>query len=66
MVFHCAGYHDIPPNNYPFFSEEEKYKPLIQNDGGILSDWKELYNPTPEQAEEDRAKAYVSIIFYVN
>ena len=66
MVCHCTGYHDIAPNNYPFFSEEEKYKPLIQNDGGILSDWKELYNPTPEQAEEDRAKAYVSIIFYVN
>ena len=54
------GYSDIPPNNYPFYGEEEKYKPLVQSDGGVLSDWKELYNPTPEQAEEDRQKAYES------
>ena len=55
-----TGYSDIPPNNYPFYAEDEKYKPLVQSDGGVLSDWKELYNPTPEQAEEDRQRAYES------
>ena len=32
-----TGYWDIPPNNYDFYSEEEKYKPNIQADGGVLS-----------------------------
>ena len=91
-----TGYWEIPPNNYDFYSEEEKYKPNVQADGGILSSEcagrrrrarrrrghsgarsseqetcrvegaqpfaragaEPLYNPTPEQAEIDRAKAY--------
>lgn len=32
--------------------------PVVQADGGVLSEWKPLYNPTPEQAEIDRKKAY--------
>jgi len=32
-----TGYWEIPPNNYDFYSEEEKYKPNVQADGGILS-----------------------------
>ena len=32
-----TGYWDIPPNNYDFYCEAEKYKPLVQADGGILS-----------------------------
>lgn len=27
----------MPPNNYPFYSEEEKYVPVVQADGGQLS-----------------------------
>ena len=27
----------VPPNNYPFYSEEERYVPVIQADGGQLS-----------------------------
>ena len=32
-----TGYWEIPPNNYDFYCEDEKYKPLVQADGGILS-----------------------------
>jgi hypothetical protein len=32
-----TGYWDIPPNNYDFYSEAEKYTPNIQADGGVLS-----------------------------
>lgn len=32
-----TGYWEIPPNNYDFYAETEKYKPLVQEDGGILS-----------------------------
>jgi len=53
-----TGYWEIPPNNYDFYTEEEKYKPVVQADGGILSMWEPMYNPTPEQAEIDRKKAY--------
>jgi len=53
-----TGYWEIPPNNYDFYSDEEKYKPVVQADGGILSNWEPMYNPTPEQAEIDRKKAY--------
>ena len=35
--FSVAGYWEIPPNNYKWYSEEEKYKPVVQADGGILS-----------------------------
>ena len=27
----------IPPNNYPFYKDEEKYEPVVQPDGGQLS-----------------------------
>eukprot|EP01026_Neomeris_dumetosa_P042555 TRINITY_DN3550_c1_g1_i7.p3 TRINITY_DN3550_c1_g1~~TRINITY_DN3550_c1_g1_i7.p3 ORF type:complete len:211 (-),score=20.58 TRINITY_DN3550_c1_g1_i7:207-839(-) len=53
-----TGFTSVPPNNYPFYSEEEKYVPVMQTDGGQLSEWEPMYNPSPEQAEEDRRKAY--------
>jgi hypothetical protein len=39
-----TGYWEIPPNNYDFYTEEEKYKPVVQADGGILSS---ASNPSP-------------------
>merc|ERR1711959_666978 len=36
----------------------EKYEPVVQPDGGQLSDWKPLYQPTKEEEEEDRKRAY--------
>merc|ERR1712072_1240138 len=44
-----TGYMAIPPNNYPFYNKEEKYVPVVQPDGGQLSDWKPLYQPSKEQ-----------------
>lgn len=32
-----TGMYRVPPNNYPFYSEEERYVPVIQADGGQLS-----------------------------
>lgn len=32
-----TGYMAVPPNNYPFYSEDEKYVPIMQADGGQLS-----------------------------
>ena len=32
-----TGYWNIPPNAYDFYTEEERYKPVIQADGGVLS-----------------------------
>ena len=32
-----TGYVSVPPNNYPFYSEDEKYVPIVQADGGQLS-----------------------------
>jgi len=32
-----TGFYDIPPNNYQFYSDQEKYTPVIQADGGQLS-----------------------------
>merc|ERR1712072_1681080 len=55
-----TGYMPIPPNNYPFYKGEEKYVPVVQPDGGQLSEWKPLYQPTKEQEDEDRKKAYES------
>ncbi|KAL6775802.1 hypothetical protein ACKKBG_A18550 [Auxenochlorella protothecoides x Auxenochlorella symbiontica] len=55
-----TGYMAVPPNNYPFYSEDEKYVPIMQADGGQLSEWKPMYNPTAEQAEKDRKAAYES------
>ncbi|KAK9832968.1 hypothetical protein WJX74_003142 [Apatococcus lobatus] len=56
----ATGYLAVPPNNYPFYSEQEKYKPILQADGGQLSEWEPMYQPSPEQAEEDRRLAYES------
>ena len=50
----------IPPNNYPFYNDDERYQPVVQPDGGQLSDWKPLYQPSEEQEAEDRRKAYES------
>ena len=42
-IAHCiagvgrTGYINVPPNNYPFYSEEERYVPIMQADGGQLS-----------------------------
>jgi hypothetical protein len=32
-----TGYMTVPPNNYPFYNEDEKYVPVMQADGGQLS-----------------------------
>ena len=32
-----TGFWEIPPNNYDFYSEVEKYKPNVQADGAVLS-----------------------------
>ncbi|KAI3435551.1 hypothetical protein D9Q98_001616 [Chlorella vulgaris] len=55
-----TGFLPVPPNNYPFYNEDEKYVPMMQADGGQLSEWKPMYQPTPEQAEADRRAAYES------
>jgi hypothetical protein len=34
-----TGFFSVPPNNYPWLSEDEKYKPQINEDGGQLSGW---------------------------
>ena len=38
-----TGFMAVPPNNYPFYSENEKYKPIMQADGGQLSGTSPLY-----------------------
>ena len=53
-----TGYVDIPPNNYDWYDDDEKYKPVVQADGGVLSRWEPMYAPTPEQAAADRKAAY--------
>jgi hypothetical protein len=32
-----TGFVPVGPNNYPFYSTDEIYKPVLQNDGGQLS-----------------------------
>jgi hypothetical protein len=32
-----TGFMYVPPNNYPFYNDEEQYKPVMQADGGQLS-----------------------------
>lgn len=32
-----TGFLSVPPNNYPFYNEDEKYVPVMQADGGQLS-----------------------------
>ena len=41
-----TGYMPIPPNNYPFYKDEEKYEPVVQPDGGQLSGKSRLPNRT--------------------
>ncbi|KXZ47771.1 hypothetical protein GPECTOR_33g653 [Gonium pectorale] len=53
-----TGFLRVAPNNYPFYSEDEKYAAVVQPDGGQLSEWQPMYAPSREQAEADRAKAY--------
>jgi len=55
-----TGYWDIPPNNYDFYTEEEKYVPNILPDGAICSNWEPLYHEvaSDEQKEKDRKAAF--------
>ncbi|PNW79639.1 hypothetical protein CHLRE_08g361100v5 [Chlamydomonas reinhardtii] len=64
-----TGFLAVPPNNYPFYTSEgegpagrggEKYVPVLQPDGGQLSEWEPMYAPSKEQAEADRAAAYAA------
>ena len=32
-----TGFMPVPPNNYPFYSQDEIYTPVVQADGGQLS-----------------------------
>ncbi len=32
-----TGFIPVGPNNYPFYSSDEVYKPVLQSDGGQLS-----------------------------
>jgi hypothetical protein len=32
-----TGFMNVPPNNYPFYNDDEKYVPVVQADGGQLS-----------------------------
>ena len=32
-----TGFITVPPNNYPFYNDDEKYVPIMQADGGQLS-----------------------------
>eukprot|EP00210_Caulerpa_lentillifera_P005819 g5565.t1 len=61
-VLHAAtgstGVFQVPPNNYPFYNAEEKYSPIMQADGGQLSEWEPMYNPSADQAEKDREAAF--------
>lgn len=51
-----TGYWEIPPNNYDFYTEDEKYKPVVQADGGILSS---TFDPPIVQSEVVEAFACV-------
>ncbi|MEW5307332.1 MAG: hypothetical protein WDW36_009737 [Sanguina aurantia] len=55
-----TGHMRVAPNNYPFYSDTARYTPLVQSDGGQLSEWKPMYAPSKELAEEHRAAAYAS------
>eukprot|EP00775_Hariotina_reticulata_P008823 gene8823-9002_t len=55
-----TGFLPVPPNNYPFYRQDEVYNPVLQSDGGQLSEWQPLYAPTRDQAETDRAAAYAA------
>ena len=47
-----TGYWQIPPNNYDFFEEEEKYQIEYGRDGGIMS--RECSSHYPERPRGDR------------
>jgi hypothetical protein len=32
-----TGFMPVPPNNYPFYSQNDIYTPVVQSDGGQLS-----------------------------
>ncbi|KAL6752517.1 hypothetical protein V8C86DRAFT_2753333 [Haematococcus lacustris] len=55
-----TGLTAVPPNPYPFYSETERYLPILQGDGGQLSEWQPMYNPSKEQADADREAAFAS------
>lgn len=55
-----TGFIDIPSKNYSFYSGEEKYRPVMQQDGGQLSEWNRMYEPSPDQAERDRKAAFMA------
>ena len=39
----------VPPNNYPFYTEGEKYEPIMQADGGQLSGGQRCSEPCSGQ-----------------
>eukprot|EP00879_Flechtneria_rotunda_P010795 GHRR01011280.1.p1 GENE.GHRR01011280.1~~GHRR01011280.1.p1 ORF type:complete len:213 (+),score=48.92 GHRR01011280.1:992-1630(+) len=55
-----TGFIPVAPNNYPFYNQDEVYTPVLQSDGGQLSEWQPMYAPSREQAEADRAAAYAA------
>ncbi|KAF8060592.1 ubiquitin [Scenedesmus sp. PABB004] len=56
-----VGFLPVAPNNYPFYCEgAEVYTPLVQADGGQLSEWQPMYQPSRDQAQADRAAAYAA------
>lgn len=34
---------NVPPNHYPWVPEDKRYKPVMQRDGGQLSEWSPMY-----------------------
>lgn len=50
--------YNIPPNNYPFYAPSEIYTPKMQTDGGQWSETRKMYNPSADEAEADRLRAY--------
>ena len=61
-----TGYMTIPPNNYPFYKEEEKYKPVVQPDGGQLSGtpaWRARARRLRERSAEENEKRLIPFFF---
>lgn len=40
-----TGFSRVGPNNFPFYTDEEKYMPVLQSDGGQLSGKLENFVP---------------------
>ncbi|KAG1660248.1 hypothetical protein FOA52_007645 [Chlamydomonas sp. UWO 241] len=53
-----TGMYAVPPNNYPHYGDDERYTPAMQADGGQLSEWTAMYNPSKDEAEAHRAAAF--------